>query len=297
MKKYNTLNVRNYSVIDYICICIAGFMMESRESLQEWVDSKMLRGQYVFTKDDILAIGLPISEQALSNSLLRLGKRGIIISPWQNFYVTVPTEYRLKGIVPPSFYMDRLMKFLNRDYYVSLLTAAAMNGAGHQRAMLFQVTVNGGCIRSGVKNGTRLQFTVRNLMPLNFVHQVKTQNGYMNVSDVELTALDIIAEEKKIGGLSRAAEVLTELAEGMKWDNSRLPLLDFFTSAVIQRLGYLLDLIEEHERADSLFGLLVQSGRTLRRIPLKQSMPVNADMSVNNRWKVIENYELEIDEI
>lgn len=40
----------------------------------------------------------------------------------------------------------------------------------------------------------------------------------MNVADAELTALDIIAEEKKIGGLSRATEVLIELAENMKFD-------------------------------------------------------------------------------
>lgn len=271
--------------------------MEEIEVLQDWVIARMIRGQYIFTKDDVRAIGLQISEEALINSLVRLGKRGIIMSPWQNFYVTIPTEYKLKGAVPPSFYIDRLMKFMGRDYYVALLTAAAFEGAGHQRAMVFQTMVNGGCIRSGVHNGTRLEFTVRRNLPMQFVHQVKNQSGYINVADVELTALDIIAEEKKVGGLSRATEVLSELAEVMKLDDSKLPLLNFFTAAVIQRLGYLLDYIEKTNLADALYGLLVKTGKTFRKVPLKQSMPVKSDMQVNEKWKIIENYELEIDEI
>lgn len=257
----------------------------------------MIRGQYFFTKDEVQAIGLPISDEALVNSLVRMGKRGVIMSPWQNFYVTIPTEYKLKGVVPPSFYIDRLMKFLGRDYYVALLTSAALEGAGHQRAMVFQTIVNGGCIRSGVKNGTRLDFTIRKSLPMQFVHQVKTQSGYINVADPELTALDIIAEEKKVGGLSRATEVLIELATKLKFDESKLPLLEFFTAAVIQRLGYLLDYIEETDLANALFDLLLKTNKTFRKVPLKQSMPANMDMPINKRWKIIENYVLEIDEI
>ncbi len=70
---------------------------------------------------------------------------------------------------------------------------------------------------------------------------MKTQMGYMNVAGAELTALDIVAEEEKIGGLSRAAEILLELCETMQWDEPKLPLLAYFSSATIQRLGYLCE--------------------------------------------------------
>ena len=76
--------------------------MEDIGVLQDWVTARMIRGQYIFTKEDVQAIGLPISNEALINSLVRMGKRGVIMSPWQNFYVTIPTEYKLKGVVPPS---------------------------------------------------------------------------------------------------------------------------------------------------------------------------------------------------
>ena len=271
--------------------------MSKATNLQEWVNNEMIRGRYIFTKEDVLALQLPISEQAMQNSLNRLTERGIIMSPWQNFYVTIPTEYKLKGVVPPTFYIDRLMKFLGRDYYVSLLTAAAMNGAGHQRPMVFQVTVNGKPIRSGVKNGTQLAFTLRQDLPLEFTQQLKTQMGYMTVSGPELTALDIVAEEKKIGGLSRAAEVLVELSEISSWDESKLPLLNHYGISTLQRLGYLLELIEAQQQADDLFALIKKTSKMLRKTPLKQGKAVDKEMNVDKRWKIIENYRIEIDEI
>lgn len=257
----------------------------------------MIRGRYMFTKKDVLDLGLPIKEVSINRSLQRLEAKGIIMSPWQNFYVVVATEYRLKGVVPPSFYIDRLMAFLGRNYYVSHLSAAALNGASHQMAMVFQTTVNGGPIRSGLKNGTKFEFTLRQNLPLEFTHKVKTQSGYMTVANPELTALDVVAESKKVGGLSRASELLVELCEQTKWDDSKLPLLSYFSMATIQRLGFILEMIEEHKQADSLYNLMKQTGKAVRKVPLKQTAPVADNMLENERWKVIENYELEIDEI
>jgi len=267
------------------------------DSLQHLVDQQMIRGKYIFTKEDVLAQGLSQTEESLRTALSRLVKKGMIVSPWQNFYVTVPTEYRLRGEVPPSFYIDHLMKYLGRDYYVSLLTAAALNGAGHQRAMVFQVTVNGAPIRSGIKNGVRLDFTLRNPLPMIYVKQVKTQTGFMNVSSPELTALDLVLNEEKLGGLSRVAEVLIELAENMHYDDSCADLLTSFNAPVIQRLGYLLDFVEEHELADRLLMLAQKQGKMFRKIRLKQSKPHTEEMTIDNRWKVIINQEIETDEI
>ncbi|MCQ2327174.1 MAG: hypothetical protein MJZ71_06380 [Bacteroidales bacterium] len=49
--------------------------MEDIEILQDWVTARMFRGQYIFTKEDVQAIGLPISDEALINSLVRMGKQ------------------------------------------------------------------------------------------------------------------------------------------------------------------------------------------------------------------------------
>ena len=265
--------------------------------LEKWVFDQMQRGHYIFSRDDVMTLNTSSSKASISVALSRLVSRGVIMSPWRNFYVSIPIEYKLRGVVPPSFYIDRLMAFMGRNYYVSLLTAAELNGASHQRAMIFQVVVCGKSIRSGIKNGTRLDFTLRQNLPLEFVRKVKTQMGYMNVACSELTALDIVAEEAKIGGLSRAAEILVELSESTKWNSSKLSLLKYFASSTIQRLGYLLDWIGETEQATSLWQLWKDVKKNVRKVPLKQTMAFTDEMPFNSRWKIIENYKIEIDEI
>jgi hypothetical protein len=51
----------------------------------------------------------------------------------------VPREYRAAGCPPASWFIDDLMRHMGRRYYVGLLTAAALHGAGHQQPMAFQV--------------------------------------------------------------------------------------------------------------------------------------------------------------
>ena len=119
----------------------------------------------------------------------------------------------------------------------------------------------------------------------------------MNVSSPELTALDLVSQEEKVGGLSRVAEVLIELAERMKWDDSKLALLDYFNAPIVQRLGYLLDFIEETELADDFMLLAKRAGKIVRKTRLKQSNPEVEGMEVDKKWKIIINHEIETDEI
>lgn len=270
--------------------------MQSK-GLQKWIEAQMMRGRYVFIKEDVTNLGMYSKTDSLNRALYRAQEKGVIMSPWQNFYVAIPMEYRLKGEVPPSFYIDHLMRFLGREYYVSLLSAATLNGAGHQRAMVFQVTVQGKQIRSAVKNGTLLDFNLKKEIPSLYINKVKVQTGYMNVSCPELTALDLVSQEEKVGGLSRVAEVLIELAERMKWDESKLALFDYFNAPVVQRLGYLLDLIEESELANGLMQLAKQTGKIVRKVRLKQSKPETEDMEIDKKWKIIINQKIETDEI
>lgn len=267
------------------------------EGLQKWIEAQMMRGRYVFIKEDVTNLGMYSKTDSLNRALYRAQEKGVIMSPWQNFYVAIPMEYRLKGEVPPSFYIDHLMRFLGREYYVSLLSAATLNGARHQRAMLFQVTVQGKQIRSAVKNGTLLDFNLKKKIPSLYINKVKVQTGYMNVSCPELTALDLVSQEEKVGGLSRVAEVLIELTERMKWDESKLALFDYFNAPVVQRLGYLLDLIEESELANGLMQLAKQTGKIVRKVRLKQSKPETEDMEIDKKWKIIINQKIETDEI
>ncbi|WP_406630302.1 type IV toxin-antitoxin system AbiEi family antitoxin, partial [Ornithobacterium rhinotracheale] len=75
----------------------------------------------------------------------------------------------------------------------------------------------------------------------------KTQNGYVKVSTPEVTALDLLIYENEIGGLNRATEVIQELCAEMDLKKMSNTLISQFPIASIQRLGYILSILEEKE--------------------------------------------------
>ena len=263
----------------------------------DWLNQRAMRGKSFFTKDDFKGAFVNVTDGSLAVALSRLVDGGWIVSPWQNFYVIVPIQYKLKGEVPPSYYIDELMQFLGRHYYVSLLTAAGLHGAGHQRAMSFFVTVDGAPLRNAVRSGTKLLLFQKKDIDLRFTKEVRTEGGYMNVSSPLMTALDLVQDERKVGGLSRVAEVLYELAEKLDLGEEQLELIRQYGSPILQRFGYLLKVLELEELEDQWFGLCQKLGVKFKSVLLKPSVEKHEDDERDKRWKIIINQEIDIDEI
>ena len=269
---------------------------QRHKSVADWVQNESFHGRYTFTNKDLERAFPFLSQTAIAQSLWRLTDKGILFSTWQNFYVIVPTEYRLKGVVPPIFFIDQLMRFARRQYYIGLLNAAMFYGAAHQRPQTFSCIVDGGPIHSIDRKGIMIDFHRRTKMPMPFTRQFKTQMGYVNVSSPCLTALDLIFYEQEIGGLSRASTVLAELTPKLHFAEQPIELLRYFKTPVIQRLGYILEyVLEEKQVADELYDLLLRSGMTFRKVLLKITKP--ATDKFNKHWKIIDNQPIEIDEI
>ncbi len=262
-----------------------------------WIHERSIRGNVFFSLDDIEKNYLGVSKEAIRVALSRMQNNGLIVSPWKTFYVIVPTEYKLKGEVPPSYYIDELMKYLHRDYYVCLLSAAIIYGAGHQRSQTYYVMASGKSLRDGVKNGTKLVFSQRKDIPKAYVRQVKTQTGMMNISSPLMTALDIIDMESKIGGMSRAAEIIAELDESFKLSTVDYELLKTYPVPVIQRFGYVLSILEYDEHAQWVVDACKALDIKFRKTPLKAGKPCEASHEIDKQWKLIVNTQLEIDEL
>ena len=265
-------------------------------TIAEWVENESFHGRYAFTRNDIDKAFPAMPKAQVTQTLWLIGKRGVLYSPWQNFFVIIPTEYRLKGVVPPMFYIDQLMRFMGRQYYVGLLNAAAFYGASHQRVQTFYCIVDGGPIRSIHRKGIDIEFHRKAQIPIGFMRQFKTQMGTVNVSSPCLTSLDLILFEQEIGGLTRAATVLAELVDEMRWSEQPVELLSSFNMPIVQRLGYILEhVLEEEQAAEELFALLKASGRPFRKVVLKAAK--GETEYVENRWKIIDSQPIEIDEI
>jgi predicted transcriptional regulator of viral defense system len=106
------------------------------------VDSYQAAGRYVLAREQALET-LGVSDDALKKSVQRLVAKRRLAIPRRGFFVIVPIEYRHAGAPPPSWFIDELMKFCGRRYYVGLLSAAALYGAAHQQPQEFQVVTDG----------------------------------------------------------------------------------------------------------------------------------------------------------
>ena len=272
-------------------------MKGNDRSLRSWVTERTLRGKFLFTKKDLTEYFEGISPDYLKNSISRLVKQGLVMSPWRNFYVAVPEEYRLKGIVPPIFYIDGLMSFVRRPYYVALLTAASFHGASHQVPQSFMVITEGNTLRRVEKSGTRIVFASRNKIPEGLIEQKRTKTGDVNVSSPMLTALDLVEYESKIGGISRASEVLAELMEVVDFSQAGQEFYLTSQTTVYQRLGYIIEsVLEMKDQADTLFDGCQKAGLKFRKTPLKKGKNCNG-LTTETRWKIQVNIQIEMDEL
>ena len=265
------------------------------KNMNDWIRNREIHGLVTFSIDDARKAFPEKSETTLKTAIGRAIRAGRIQNVRSGFYVIVPPQYVLKGIIPPSYYIDALMEWLGKPYYVCLLSAANMFGAGHQRPMQTQVmTVAPKSRTSGIN--TQIQWNYRQSIPEPLILQTNTEAGIMKYSSAELTAVDLVQFADHVGGYQRAATVLAELVESM--DINKIHAVMPYTSiATVQRMGYLLEyVLEEKDKADELYTLLKEESKNPKLITMRSDMPRQDDYH-KNRWHINMNTDIETDEI
>lgn len=267
-------------------------------NIPHWIIYHSKRGKLTFSRRELVADFPQLSEQTIKNNLNLLIKKGEIFPVFRGFYSVIPIGYALIGIVPPEFYIDDLMKYLNRPYYVSLLNAAALYGAAHQKPQVFSVITTLPTLRNTTKGNTQINFiSTRKDIPKEWLKSFRGENGDFYVSKPELTAADLITFQKEIGGLNRACTVLYELMEIVRFGKLDKSFFDYVPTSTIQRLGYLLENeLEQVKQADILFAKAQTHNCKFQKIPLKYSKPT-IDCGTNKKWKIIINEDIEIDNL
>jgi len=217
-------------------------------SIAEWVEINELKGMRYFSFAEVCNNFQNLSRQVIKNSLFRLRKELRVYSPYREFYVILPTQYRLRGAVPPMFYMSELMKKLGRKHYFSLLSASVLWGAAHQRPQIDLVTIEGPSLFTASKQKRDVEWIVRTSIPEQFVLAKPGEDGDILYSNAELTALELVQYEQKSGGLSQVATVLRELLEHTDFAHASEGVFQVCKDTAIQRLGYLVENVLGEER-------------------------------------------------
>lgn len=261
-------------------------------SLSKLVDSYQSSGRYVFVRNEATSM-LKMSNEAFRKAISRLVAKQRLAMPRRGFYVIVPLEYKSAGAPPPSWFIDKLMKFHGCSYYVGLLSAAAIHGATHQQVQEFQVVTNVQ-LRPTSVGRARIRFFTKHDAKRTPTVEIKTETGAMRVSTPEATAIDLVQYMKSAGHLSNIATILSELAERM--DAKRLIAMapSVSEAPILQRLGYLLDQVGAENISAPLANWL--SKQHLVSIALRPDRPTKRSQT-DKRWKVRVNERVEIDNI
>ena len=266
------------------------------DTIKSWIEKMQSSGKSCFSFSEALEHFSALQPNSLKRSLTRLAGKHKICSVWKGFYVIVPVEYQSKGIIPAVYYIDQLMRFLGRDYYISLLNAAEFYGAAHQRPMEFTIMTTPPSLRSTLKKDIKINFNNKSVILAQYTQQRKTPASYVKISSPELTAADLVQFEKTIGGLNRASTVFYELAESCRFKKLKADFFEYVPTPVIQRLGYLLDeTLDFKKQADELYSMAKKYGCSFRKTPLKNRKST-AGCPLNMRWNIIVNEQIEIDQ-
>lgn len=264
-------------------------MTEKDFSYNDFIKQILSVGRISFTIEEVIQQS-GYSRKTAQVSLSRLASKGDIMLVRRGFYVIITPEFSLQKSVPPLMYIGDLMKYIGRDYYISLLSAAALHGAAHQQPMRFFVTTGMPPIRNIENDSLHITFNVKKEWNNICVIEKKTRTGYVKVSTPEATMLDLV-ETQRTFGLARIVSIIDELSDSISKSTLRTTAT-YYPSAIVQRLGYIFErLLESEDLAKSLSFVLTK--RTL--YPQYLSLSAKKCGTLDKKWKVIVNDEIEID--
>ncbi len=263
-----------------------GFAMDS---VADYIEDLQINGRLTFTTEDVVR-ALGKSAPTIRAQLRRLKEKGHIADPYRGFHVVVPPGYRRVGCLPADQFVPQLMKHLGSPYYAALLSAAAYHGAAHHKPQVFQVMVPT-ARRSLACSRVHVDFVARRDMDDTPVIERNTPAGVIRIASPAATALELVGYLERCGYLDNVATVLAELAESIDGDSLEIEARRAPVSWV-QRLGYLLVLVEQNELADRLDGVL-ESGNVFV-VPLA-SWEGMGGAPRDSRWQIAINTNVEPD--
>ena len=255
------------------------------------LDDLVAHGRAAITTAEA-ADALAIPRDQVRVRMHRYVQQGRVIAPARGLWVPVPPQHRVYGSLPGLQLIDLLMGHLERDYYVGWLSAAEVHGAAHQAPQALQVAVSAP-VQDRTFGRVRLQFAIRTRVVDVPREQRIASTGRFWVATAATTALDLVEDPDRSGGLSNAATVIAELADdGKLTDDALQKAARHFPITTVRRLGRLLDTLDLCALTSGLERLADQHRRSPITVLDRGGAP---DGPVDQRWRVAVNTDIDTD--
>lgn len=266
-------------------------------NLSAYIKELRKKGQRCFTIRQLMQ-DLELSKNTALNAIFRIKEHGDLISPAKGLYVIVPPECQPYGSIPAEDLVIILMKHLQADYYVSLLSGAGFYGAAHQKPNSFQIITNKRISHPLEFGQVRLALIYKKSLTGLPTKDFTMSAGYLKVATPELLAIDLMSYINRSAGLNHVATVFSELIEAIDIDKLIALASRIAPSYHLQRLGYILERIEvlDDEKKEVVIVKLAEylSDKLIDYIPLASELPKTGYPRCK-KWKIIENTDIESD--
>jgi len=259
---------------------------------KEYIKYLLSIENYSFSLDEI-AQETAGSSNSLKFELLRLSEKGEIVNLRKGFYLIITPRYSSIKKLPLQLYCEKLFKYLDRNYYVGLFSAAKFHGASHQQVQRDYIITEKPKFNDISKNTIDIRFfTTSNWTDKN-IQQKKSDAGIFKISSPALTIVDLIHYQTKLGGISRILATIEELSEELT-KTDLVDLLNWYPNkSTLQRLGFLLEKLDIQEEFQEIIysELKTKNFFPVLLTPKSKEKPG----AVDNRWKVDVNVKFESD--
>ena len=263
----------------------------------DYTDHLQSIGKNYFTFEEIIR-DLKLSTGSAKSGLYRMKNEGILITPAKGLYIIVPPEHQSFGSIPAEELVPILMKYLQADYYVCLLSAAQYYGAAHQKPQRFQI-VSTQRLKHPLNFGqVEIEIIYKKSIVGLPINDVVVKTGYLKIATPELTIMDLFLYPKRCGGLNHIATVLSELIESVNPDKLIKLAKQSKQNAWLQRLGYILEKIDPMDINKAK--TIIQKLETYLPSRMRAFLPLTPEITRTNfprskKWMIIENSIIESD--
>ena len=132
------------------------------------------------------------SETSIKSELSRLIVKKEIVNLRKGFYLIITPRYSSAQKLPIQLYCEKLFKYLDRNYYVALFSAAKFHGASHQQVHRDYIITEKPKFNDISKGAIDIRFfTTSNWLDKN-IQIKKSDAGQYKVSSPALTIADLI---------------------------------------------------------------------------------------------------------
>ncbi|MBL1215476.1 MAG: hypothetical protein HND52_19070 [Ignavibacteriae bacterium] len=248
--------------------------------------------EYSFSLNELIQ-NLHKTEISIKSELSRLIAKNEIVNLRKGFYLIITPRYSSAKKLPIQLYCHKLFKYLNRNYYVALFSAAKFHGASHQQVQRDYIIIEKPKFKDISKNAIDIRFFTTSNWTGKNVQSKQSDAGLYKVSSPALTIVDLINHQTKLGGISRMFSVIEELSEELK-EADLIELLNWYPQkSTLQRFGFLLEELGSNEELQEL---IFEKLKSTCFFPVLLSPKSNEKPgAVNNRWKVDVNVKVESD--